>query len=118
MNVLIRTAGERLRACPPYVRWFASGIEISLSLGSCRWINLANDPTTARRFNTWLLGAFGAAAIILTALGPYSLLACLVLRRHDMAVRLAICGTPSHMIGRIVRHVTLRSRSGSRWKVG
>jgi ABC-type antimicrobial peptide transport system permease subunit len=70
-----------------------------------------NNQTAARRFNTWLLGAFGAAAITLTAIGLYSLLAYLVaLRRHEMAVRLAIGGTPRHVVGLIVRHVT--------WAVG
>jgi ABC-type antimicrobial peptide transport system permease subunit len=68
---------------------------------------LIDNQTAARRFNTWLLGAFGAAAITLTAIGLYSLLAYVVaLRRHEMAVRLAIGGTPSHVVGLIVRHVT------------
>jgi hypothetical protein len=67
---------------------------------------LIDNQTAARRFNTWLLGAFGAAAITLTAIGLYSLLAYLVaLRRHEMAVRLAIGGTSSHVLGLIVRHV-------------
>ena len=67
---------------------------------------LIDIQTAARRFNTWLLGAFGAAAITLTAIGLYSLLAYLVaLRQHEMAVRLAIGGTPSHVLGLIVRNV-------------
>jgi ABC-type antimicrobial peptide transport system permease subunit len=70
-----------------------------------------DSQTAARRFNTWLLGAFGAAAITLTAIGLYSVLAYVVaLRRHEMAVRLAIGGTPSHVLGLIVRHVS--------WAVG
>ena len=68
---------------------------------------LIDNQTAARRFNTWLLGAFGAAAILLAAIGLYSLLAYLVaLRRHEMAVRLAIGGTPSQVLGMIVRHVS------------
>ena len=60
-----------------------------------------------RRFNAWLLGAFGAAAIILTAIGLYSLLAYVVaLRRHEIAVRLAIGGTPLHVLRLIARHVS------------
>jgi ABC-type antimicrobial peptide transport system permease subunit len=55
-----------------------------------------------------VLGAFGVAAIALTAIGLYSLLAYLVaLRRHEMAVRLAIGGRPHHVLGLIVRHVSL-----------
>jgi ABC-type antimicrobial peptide transport system permease subunit len=68
---------------------------------------LLDTQTAARRFNTWLLGAFGAAAVALTAIGLYSVLAYMVaLRRREMAVRLAIGGTPGHVIGLIVRHVT------------
>jgi putative ABC transport system permease protein len=67
---------------------------------------LIDIQTAARRFNTWLLGAFGAAAIALTAIGLYSLLVYLVaLRRHEMAVRLAIGGRPHHVLRLIVRHV-------------
>lgn len=48
------------------------------------------------------------AAIALTAIGLYSLLAYLVaLRRHEMAVRLAIGGSPRHVLTLIVRHVSL-----------
>jgi ABC-type antimicrobial peptide transport system permease subunit len=67
---------------------------------------LIDVQTAARRFNTWLLGAFGAAAITLTAIGLYSLLAYLVaLRRHEMAVRLAIGGSPRDVLRLVARHV-------------
>jgi ABC-type antimicrobial peptide transport system permease subunit len=69
---------------------------------------LIADQTVARRFSTWMLGAFGMAAIVLTAIGLYGLLAYLVaLRRHEMAVRLAIGGSPHHVLRLIVRHVSL-----------
>src|SRR4029434_1529179 len=65
-----------------------------------------DNQTAARRFSTWLLGVFGMAAMALTAIGLYSLLAYLVaLRRHEMAVRLAIGGSPAHVLRLIVRHV-------------
>jgi putative ABC transport system permease protein len=68
---------------------------------------LIDSQTAARRFNTWLLGAFGAAAITLAAIGLYSVLAYLVaLRRHEMAVRLAIGGTSGHLLRLIARHVS------------
>ena len=68
---------------------------------------LINDQIAPRRFNTWLLTAFGAAAVALTAIGLYSLLAYLVsLRRHEMALRLSIGATPRHVLGLIVRDVS------------
>jgi putative ABC transport system permease protein len=68
---------------------------------------LINNQIAPRRFNTWLLTAFGAAAVALTGIGLYSLLAYLVaLRRHEMAVRLSIGATPRDVLGLIVRDVS------------
>jgi putative ABC transport system permease protein len=107
MIVLIRTAGEPT-AIVPALRAVVRELDQDQPLARVAPLDeLVDNQTAARRFNTWLLGAFGAAAITLTAIGLYSLLAYLVaLRRHEMAVRLAIGGTPSHVVGLIVRHVT------------
>jgi putative ABC transport system permease protein len=107
MIVLIRSAGEPA-AVVPALRAVVRELDHDQPLARVASLDeLIDNQTAARRFNTWLLGAFGAAAITLTAIGLYSLLAYLVaLRRHEMAVRLAIGGTPSQVVGLIVRHVT------------
>ena len=107
MTVVIRTAGEPA-AIAPALRVVVRELDPDQPLARVAPLDeLIDNQTAARRFNTWLLGAFGAAAITLTAIGLYSLLAYLVaLRRHEMAVRLAIGGTPSHVLGLIVRHVS------------
>jgi putative ABC transport system permease protein len=107
MTILIRTAGEPT-AIAPALRTVVRELDPDQPLAQVAPLDeLLDNQTAARRFNTWLLGAFGAAAITLTAIGLYSLLAYLVaLRRHEMAVRLAIGGTPSHVAGLIVRHVS------------
>jgi ABC-type antimicrobial peptide transport system permease subunit len=107
MVVLIRTA-EEPTAIVPALRAVVRELDQDQPLARVAPLDeLVNNQTAARRFNTWLLGGFGAAAITLTAIGLYSVLAYLVaLRRHEMAVRLAIGGTPSHVVGLIVRHVT------------
>ena len=107
MTVLIRTAGEPT-AIVPALRAVVRELDPEQPLARVAPLDeLIDNQTAARRFNTWLLGAFGAAAITLTAIGLYSLLAYVVaLRRHEMAVRLAIGGTPSHVVGLIVRHVS------------
>jgi putative ABC transport system permease protein len=107
MTVAIRTAGEPA-AIAPALRAVVRDLDPDQPLARVATLDeLIDNQTAARRFNTWLLGAFGAAAIALTAIGLYSLLAYLVaLRRHEMAVRLAIGGTPGHVLGLIVRHVS------------
>ena len=106
MTVLLRTAGEPT-AVAPALRAVVRELDQDQPLARVAALHqLIDNQTAARRFNTWLLGAFGAAAIALTAIGLYSLLAYLVaLRRHEIAVRLAIGGTPSHVLGLIVRNV-------------
>jgi putative ABC transport system permease protein len=107
MTVLVRTAGEPA-AIVPALRAVVRELDPEQPLARVAPLDeLIDNQTAARRFNTWLLGAFGAAAITLTAIGLYSLLAYLVaLRQHEMAVRLAIGGTPGHVLGLIVRHVS------------
>jgi len=106
MTILLRTAGEPA-AIAPALRAVVRELDRDQPLARVSALNeLVDIQTAARRFNTWLLGAFGAAAITLVAVGLYSLLAYLVaLRRHEMAVRLAIGGMPRHVLGLIVRHV-------------
>ena len=108
MTVLLRTAGEPA-AIVPALRAVVRELDPEQPLARVAQLDdLIDNQTAARRFNTWLLGAFGAAAITLTAIGLYSLLAYVVaLRRHEIAVRLAIGGTPSHVLRLIVRHVSL-----------
>ena len=107
MSVLIRTAGEPA-AIAPALRAVVRELDPDQPLARVAPLDkFIGDQTAARRFSTWMLGAFGIAAIVLTAIGLYSLLAYLVaLRRHEMAVRLAIGATPSHVLGLIVRHVS------------
>jgi ABC-type antimicrobial peptide transport system permease subunit len=69
---------------------------------------LLDERTAARRFNTWLLGVFGAAAVALTAIGLYGLVAYLVvLRRQEMAVRMAIGATPRDVLALVVRNIAV-----------
>jgi putative ABC transport system permease protein len=108
MIVLIRTAGDPT-AIAPALRTVVRELDPDQPLARVAPLDeLIDSQTAARRFSTWLLGVFGIAAMALTAIGLYSLLAYLVaLRRHEMAVRLAIGGSPHHVLALIVRHVAL-----------
>jgi putative ABC transport system permease protein len=107
MSILVRTAGAPT-AIVPALRAVVRELDAEQPLARVAPLDdLIDNQTAARRFNTWLLGAFGAAAITLTAIGLYGVLAYVVaLRRHEMAVRLAIGGTPGHVLGLVVGHVS------------
>jgi predicted permease len=108
MTVLVRTAGEPT-AIAPALRDAIRELDPDQPLARVAPLEgLIGGQTAARRFTTWVLGAFGTAAIALTAIGLYSLLAYLVaLRRHEMAVRLAIGGSRQHVFWLIARHVAV-----------
>ena len=108
MTVLIRTVGEPA-AIAPALRAVVRELDPDQPLSQVAPLqDLIGNQTAARRFSTLVLGAFGMAAIALTAIGLYSLLAYLVaLRRHEMAVRLAVGGSPHHVLGLVVRHVAV-----------
>lgn len=108
MTVLIRTE----RAAMPLttaLRDAVRQLDPDLAVASEATLDdLIDSQIAPRRFNTWLLTAFGTAAIALTAIGLYSLLAYLVaLRRHEMAVRLSIGATPHDVLRLIVRNVVV-----------
>jgi putative ABC transport system permease protein len=106
MTIVIRTAGAPA-AIAPALRTVVRELDPDLPLAQVAPLDvLLDSQTAARRFNTWLLGAFGAAAITLTAIGLYSVLAYLVaLRRHEIAVRLAVGGTPADVLRLVARQV-------------
>ena len=107
MTVLVRTDGEPSRVLPG-LRASVRKLDPDLALATVSPLDvLINDQIAPRRFNTWLLTAFGVVAVALTAIGLYSLLAYLVaLRRPEMAVRLSIGATPRHVLGLVVRDVS------------
>jgi predicted permease len=107
MTVLVRTDGEPSLLVSA-LRAAVQKLDPDLALAQVAPLEVViNDQIAPRRFNTWILSAFGVAAVALTAIGLYSLLAYLVaLRRREMAVRLSIGATPRDVLGLIVRDVS------------
>jgi predicted lysophospholipase L1 biosynthesis ABC-type transport system permease subunit len=65
--------------------------------------------TGARRFNFWLIGAFGIAALALAAIGVYALVSFTVVQRtREIGIRMALGAEPGSLARLIVqRGVTL-----------
>jgi predicted permease len=61
-----------------------------------------SDSEAPRRFNTWLISAFAIAAVLLAALGIYSVIAfSAALRLQEMAIRMALGSQRSGILGLI-----------------
>ena len=61
--------------------------------------------TASGRFASSILGVFGVAALVLTAVGLYGVLAFLVsLKSREIGIRLALGATRGAVLGEIVRH--------------
>ena len=74
---------------------------------------LLAQQTATSRFASSILSVFGAAALVLSAVGLYGVLAFLVsLRRREIGIRLAIGATEGQVLGGVVRQGVMMAGLG------
>jgi putative ABC transport system permease protein len=113
MTLLVRTAGDPAGMATA-LRAAVRDVDPDQPLGRVAPLGaLVDERIAPRRFNTWLLTAFGLAALVLTAIGLYGLLDYVVaLRRHEMAVRLSTGATPFDLLKLIAGDVAVMMGAG------
>lgn len=88
----------------PEVRHEIASIDRDLPIGSIETMEQRLSESLARRrFSIWILGGFALLAIVLTALGIYSLLSFQVVQQtREIGIRMAMGASRSQVLGMIV----------------
>ena len=105
MNVVIRSTGDPA-ALAPAVREAVQAVDPDEATAAFRTMNdVVSESAAGDRFNTVLLGAFGAIALLLTAAGIFGVLSYLVTQRtREIGLRVALGAQPGDVLGVIVGH--------------
>ncbi|MEO8681033.1 MAG: ABC transporter permease [Vicinamibacterales bacterium] len=101
--IVLRTTGDPA-ALAETVRAEARTIDKDLPLYDMRTMStLRSESVATRRFILWIVGAFGALALGLAAIGVYGVMSLIVSERtREVGVRLALGAEPTRLLGMIV----------------
>jgi putative ABC transport system permease protein len=105
MTLVIRTTGDPASLAPA-LRQVVSEMDKDLPLYEVRTMEALLARSVARqRFSMTLVGVFAVLAMLLSAVGIFSVMSSLVAQRtHEIGIRMALGARPGDILSMVVRH--------------
>lgn len=105
VSIAVRTQGDSAMAAG-ILRSTVASLDRELALSKVRTMSdIESASLGQRRFQLVLAIAFGAASLLIAALGTYSVVAYDVARRaHDIAMRMALGADARHVVATVLKH--------------
>ncbi len=113
-SIVARTKSDRPTAIVPGLRAVLRSMDARLPLGEVRTLeDIVAATVRPQRFSTTLIGVFGGAALLLAAVGVYSVMASTVgLRRQEFAIRVAHGARRADILTLVLRSAAGMSLAG------
>jgi putative ABC transport system permease protein len=113
MNLAVRTAGDALRLAPA-VTAAIRAIDREQPLENIATLDeLLHQEVFVFSYMAWLMGIFGAVALMLAVSGVYGMMSYVVSEQtHDIGVRMALGASRAHVIGGVLRRGLLSTAIG------
>jgi len=113
MNVAVRTSGDALRMAPA-VTAAVRAVDPEQPIENLTTLDgLLHQEIFVFSYMAWLMGAFGAVALVLAVAGVYGVMSYMVSRQtHEIGVRIALGAPRGRVIGAIFRRGMLATGIG------
>ena len=113
-SLVVRTSNDQPTAVVPQLRAILRTMDPELPLARVRTLEEVVDTTVRpQRFSTTLIGTFGAAALLLSAVGLYGVVAYTVgLRRQEFAIRIAHGASGRDILRLVLRGAVMMAVAG------